>query len=597
MTARLKLFMLPALWPSKKMFKIKALLWPLCTLLLALIPISFWHFHNSAYPLNWDSAHYMYDAFNGYNVLLKDGFLAFLKSSLLIDRHWRGTLTPVLFTFFLFIFKGKLLVASIAANLVFFSSLCIAVFKICRLYLSNFQSLLLTVVILNTPWVFSAGFYYMSELLYFSFGAWCIFYWLQSNLGEFSIETNKSLIFFSLSLMIRPVESLLFLGILYLFSVFRQWKSQLIRAQHITIFSGLVCWMIIHLVIDYRFDFNSSSPVIKSVLFLEILIVSICFVRFIKLKSSLLYSLTISMITVFLWYFLESKKFIGWLMLSTFGSVSNFQSEFQIKNYGWSPFLKLLKSVGVFPVMIVLILIIIHFLFKKYKLKFPTEIRILMIASLFLPFIGLATNNDETRIYFANFLFFFWGSMAFLILNFRLSAFVLMLPLIVYFRTNLDLMAAPGFQFNKDLTAFGFSPHMWPPRTSFVLDSFLERFKNVSGRVFFLMTQPLEESGLINEINPLILTVVAKERGLDLNFEDLVNRNYDEADFPNLLNTYSYILLGPEFDRMRFVKKAYGPFAVKLFSKPGTIQHIETFQLSYQGQNYPFTLYKVLPLK
>lgn len=586
-------FMWPGPWPIQRMFKLNRLQWIFGTACFAIIPLIFWHVHNSAYPLNWDSAHYLNDAFTGYTVLKNEGLLAFLKSALLTDRHWRGTLTPILFSPLLLLFQGKILLTSLVANVIFFITLSVALFKINQIYLKDYQNFLLTVVLMNTPWVFGSGFYYMSELLYFSFSAWSLYFWLQSEYGESGYETKWSLAFFSLSLMTRPLESLLFLGLLFIASLVREWRKHKIALRDLGLFLLAMIGLVLHLFLDYQYDFNLTAPFIKAGLFIEANVLLFLLCRYLRKKSALLFSLTLSMQIVFSWYFLESKKFIGWLLLSTFGAVSNFQSEYKIMDYGWNPGMKLLISVGLFPFLIMIVMGLSRLILPKKKLELPKEVLTLTALALLLPMIGLLTNNDETRLYFFNFIIFTWAIVTFFLINFEIGTVILMVPLIVYFKTNLDIEKAPGFQFKKELTLFGFSPHIWPPRQAQILEDFLSHFNQIHGRIFFFMTEPLEESGLLNEINPLIATVVSREHGRDLNFEDLVNHKYQDADFYPLLDKYSYILTGPDFQKMRFVKKSYKSFAQKLFADPNNLAPMETFQILYKGRPYLFLLYKV----
>ena len=171
----------------------------------------FWHFTNTQLPLS-DAVDYLNSAHSIYSFLLSGQYFDFFIS-FFNERGWRPIIFQLFIVPFLIVSFGDMNLAVILTH-VFFNSLSVLfIFKLFSKFLNLYTSAICALILSLSLNVMFGGepLPLFSEIAFVPFFIATIYYLINSDLFKNKRKTNLFILFFTLCLLTRPVEAILYL--------------------------------------------------------------------------------------------------------------------------------------------------------------------------------------------------------------------------------------------------------------------------------------------------------------------------------------------------------------------------------------------------
>ena len=329
----------------------------LAVFIIFLVPLfSFlWHFENKLFPVS-DSVEYLDSAYQIYLYFHKGEYLNFLVS-IFNERGWR----PIIFQLFIFPFMllsfGDILISVLMTH-VFFNTLAVVfLYKIFCTFIINKYSSAICASILGLSFNIMFGgqpIPLFAEISFIAFLLATIFYLIQSDLFKKKRSSRLFTLFFTLTILVRPIEGLI---ILIPPIVVLIWKNYLNYVTIREILSGLsypifFIWL---LFISRIFPDISSSvmkvdpPYSLSIFLYLTLVISLIYftilfiIIFLKYNKNIFYktpqknffkrSFFISSLVLWIWYTPRFGSLYGWIYDTSIGNTFAYL-KLDIPSYG-----------------------------------------------------------------------------------------------------------------------------------------------------------------------------------------------------------------------------------------------------------------------
>tara|TARA_B100000989_G_C19533072_1_gene471456 strand:- start:894 stop:2801 length:1908 start_codon:yes stop_codon:yes gene_type:complete len=170
-----------------------------------------WHFENTHLPIS-DAVGYLESSYKIYSYFSMGDYPSFIIS-IFNERDWRPVFFQVLIVPFLIFSAGNILLSVLLTHVFFNTLSAIFIYKILSSYIDKYNSLILTLIFSLSFNVFFGGesLPLFAEIAFIPFLLASLYY-----MSEKEIFLNKRYailftIFFSLTLLVRPIEGILFL--------------------------------------------------------------------------------------------------------------------------------------------------------------------------------------------------------------------------------------------------------------------------------------------------------------------------------------------------------------------------------------------------
>jgi hypothetical protein len=353
------------------------------------------HGVSSHYPIG-DPNHYWHDGYKLYSVFLNEGYLSFLKS-LYFFRGWRTTAQTIVSGNLLMVANGSIFFANFIFTFLFtFASVTLTYRLFYNVIGSRRFSFLSAIVIWSFSWFRMSLEWMSAEGVYLIFFILFIHYFIQDR----TVSSAKILyLSFSLSILIRPVESGVYLTIPFLFYHFYD-LSQSNRKSMFQFFLKIVeilpliilkiFFLLYHFGFCKRSFFGETSLVVSLLIGLIILIAIFCIRRRQQLINLIILSIPL------IWYFPFIPGLSEWINACTSSIFVNYTGiRYGVGSLGFlsimnQQFLGIFLSFLVYPVVFLGFFKFIH----VSKVKF---LYILLFSFLFFPVAGAFASNGELR--------------------------------------------------------------------------------------------------------------------------------------------------------------------------------------------------------
>ena len=170
-----------------------------------------------------DSVEYLDSAYSIYLFFDNGEYLNFIIS-IFNERGWRPIAFQLFIVPFLIIFSGNILLSVLMTHILFNSISAFFIYKILKKFLSSEYSTIVSALILSLSFnIFFGGqpLPLFAEISFIAFLLGAIYFLLKINLFKNKSDARFFTIFFTLALLVRPVEGIIFLvPVLLLFT----WK-------------------------------------------------------------------------------------------------------------------------------------------------------------------------------------------------------------------------------------------------------------------------------------------------------------------------------------------------------------------------------------
>lgn len=310
---------------------------------LLLVPIfSFlWHYENNQLPIS-DPVEYLDSAYNIF-LFLKEGEYANFLISIFNERGWR----PIIFQIFIFplmlITNGNILFSVLLTHVLFNTLSTIFIYKIFKVFIDRKFDLIIYTLIISLSFNILFGgidIPLFAEISFISFFLGTIYYLLKSDLFKNKSDSRFFTIFFTLTILTRPVEGLIFLIPALIVLILKRYRHYVSPREIIVGISYPIFF--IWLLFVSRIFPDISSSVIKidppnslNIFIISTLIISaILFLVFsfhllLKLKGNIFpqepinnyfkKSFFMSSIIIWIWYTPRFGSLYGWVYDTSIG--------------------------------------------------------------------------------------------------------------------------------------------------------------------------------------------------------------------------------------------------------------------------------------
>ena len=184
-----------------------------------------WHFENTHLPIS-DGVDYLKSAYSIYLYYENNDALNFVIS-IFNERGWRPIIFQLFLVPFLIITSGNLLASVLLTHLFFNTLTTLFIFKIISSFANKFSSSIATLILCLSFNVFFGGepMPLFSEISFIAFLTATIYFLLDSDLFLKKKNCIWFSVFFTLTIMTRPIEGFLFLSIPFIFLIFKRYKA------------------------------------------------------------------------------------------------------------------------------------------------------------------------------------------------------------------------------------------------------------------------------------------------------------------------------------------------------------------------------------
>jgi hypothetical protein len=202
-------------------FKSNILLIAMMTTMTAIL--SLWHHNNHALPQS-DAITYLSDAYRHYiNFYDKGLFIGLLD--FYSNRGWRPQIFPYFSVPFWIAFGKNPFIAIICVSIFFLNLLAFYVYKLLRLSLNQFSSVICTVIIITYPLVFNYYLTFFSELAYMPIFLATIYHLHKTDNFSNIRHSVIAALFSALLIALRPAESIIFLVLAIPLNLYLSYKK------------------------------------------------------------------------------------------------------------------------------------------------------------------------------------------------------------------------------------------------------------------------------------------------------------------------------------------------------------------------------------
>ena len=364
---------------------------------LLLVPLfSFlWHFENLQLPIS-DSVEYLDSAYSIYLFFHNGEYLNFIIS-IFNERGWRPIAFQLFIVPFLIIFSGNILMSILMTHVLFNSISAFFIYKILKKFISSEYSTIVSVLILSLSFnIFFGGqpLPLFAEISFIAFLLGAIYFLLKIDLFRNKSDTRLFTLFFSLTLLVRPVEGIIFLVPVLLLFTWKNYSNYVTAREMLQAF--LYPLFFVWLLFISRIFPEVSSSVIKidppnslnifinltMIISLLLFLISICLL-ILRYKKNFLYkkpqqnffkrSLLFSSLILWVWYTPRFGSLYGWVYDTSIGDTFDYLKN-DIPEFS-SLFFGILQNNG--PIIIYLLLFL---LFATIFINFKNSKKILVTS-------------------------------------------------------------------------------------------------------------------------------------------------------------------------------------------------------------------------
>ena len=300
-----------------------------------------WHYQNLQLPIS-DSVEYLDAAYTIYMFFDNGEYFNFLIS-IFNERGWRPIIFQIFIVPFLMISSGNILFSVIMTHFVFSTISAFFIFKILNLFIDNKYSVVISTLILSLSFNILFGgqpLPLFAEISFIAFLLGTIYFLIKSDLFKNKRDSRLFTLFFTLTLLTRPIEGIVFLVPALAVLIWKRY-SQYVTLREII--SGILypVFFIWILFISRIFP-EVSSSVIKIdpptslriftflTIFFSLLLVSLfAFSKYLKHKKKIFFkepqvnffkkSLFISSLFLWVWYTPRFGSLYGWVYDTSIG--------------------------------------------------------------------------------------------------------------------------------------------------------------------------------------------------------------------------------------------------------------------------------------
>ena len=365
-------------------------------LILLMAPIlSFaWHYENNHLPMSdaiayLESAQLIYQNFKG------SEFFNFIIS-IFNERSWRPIIFQVFIVPFLIISEGDLLLSVLMTHVLFTSLSTYFAYKIFSIYAGRYISAVSASIICLSVDIFfgGEGFPLFAEISFIPFLLGTIYFLSEDSLFKNKKRSYLFIIFFTLTLLSRPVEGALFLSLGLLTIIFYKHSKYLSLYEIVKGFTYPIFFL--WLLFISRLVPKVSSSVLKinppysyevflsSTIFVSSLLLLMLFLIYMLKKNGsnktfksidtfFSKSMLISSIILWIWYTPRFGSLYGWVYSTSLGN------QFQyLKDHDYQPLELIITAVnghGSFIIYLIIFLFIISIFFNLIHYRFSYDVK------------------------------------------------------------------------------------------------------------------------------------------------------------------------------------------------------------------------------
>jgi len=359
-------------------------------ILLAAPILSFiWHYENNHLPMS-DAIAYLESAQLIYQNFRDSEFLSFIVS-IFNERSWRPVIFQVFIVPFLIISEGNLLASVLMTHVLFTSLSVYFVYKIFLMYAGKYISAVSASIVCLSVDIFFGGeaFPLFAEISFLPFLLGTIYFLSKDSLFKNKKRSFLFIIFFTLTLLSRPVEGVLFLSISLLTIMFYKHSKYLSLYEIVKGFTYPIFFF--WLLFISRLVPKVSSSVLKidppysyevflsSTIFVSLLLLLMLFlIHVLKKKGSIKTfksidtffsrSMLISSIILWIWYTPRFGSLYGWVYSTSLGN------QFQyLKDQSYEPLELIISAInghGSFIIYLIIFLFVISIFLSLMQNKF-----------------------------------------------------------------------------------------------------------------------------------------------------------------------------------------------------------------------------------
>ncbi len=294
-----------------------------------------------------DSVEYLDSAYSIYLFFDNGEYLNFIIS-IFNERGWRPIAFQLFIVPFLIIFSGNILLSVLMTHILFNSISAFFIYKILKKFLSSEYSTIVSALILSLSFnVFFGGqpLPLFAEISFIAFLLGAIYFLLKINLFKNKSDARFFTIFFTLALLVRPVEGIIFLVPVLLLFTWKIYSNYVTIREilHAFLYPLFFVWV---LFISRLFPEISSSVIkidppdslqifiyITTILSLFFLAVFL-FLQILRYKKNILYkepqlnyfkrSLFFSSLILWVWYTPRFGSLYGWVYDTSIGDTFDY---------------------------------------------------------------------------------------------------------------------------------------------------------------------------------------------------------------------------------------------------------------------------------
>ena len=308
-----------------------------------------WHLENNHLPIS-DAVAYLESA----NIISQNflqGRIGEFIVSIFNERSWRPVIFQLFIVPFLIISNGDLLISVLLTHVLFIALSVFFIYKIFLRYADKYISAISASVISLSIDIFFGGesFPLFAEISFIPFLIATIYYLSHISLFHDKRKSYLFVLFFTLTILVRPVEGFLFLVPPIIFIIFREHLRYLSVSEVIKgfIYPILFLWILMfsRLVPEVSDSILKTDPPHAYNIFIMIffLVSSVLFVLLVTLisnkkynffKSKTIYeetffskSMLISSFIIWFWYTPRFGSLYGWVYETSIGTQFNYQKE------------------------------------------------------------------------------------------------------------------------------------------------------------------------------------------------------------------------------------------------------------------------------
>ena len=372
----------------------------LCYILAVIIPLILvvsWHHINTIYPSD-DAGDYYKTGQQIYQVFKTNGFFAGVNAAYL-HRGWRPIFYPVVIAFFLILTKGAIsLTALLAMSFCYFIFLTF-IYLLSREFLPPFRSALCTIILGTTSWLISSTYYSFSEIWLYACAIATLYYLKKA---EFFSSAKSSLllgIFMGFTMVSKPIEFLMALGIFLIFYIFYSAKIKNITPKDLTLSLSMIA--VTALIVILPAVLFKSVPK-QIVLFGAplILLINSVLLFFSKRRSPLVMCVFACSIISGIWWLPALRNYLDYVYVGGLGDMAKLYNLGNRKFFDASVYF--FSQLGGYVLLFMFVVAIIGYIFAKNKekcfsyFKFYAAISIPMIIIPIL-IMSLSPSTDPRR--------------------------------------------------------------------------------------------------------------------------------------------------------------------------------------------------------